>query len=70
MDSLMSIELKHWIGRELKINLPVVALLDASIEQLTTLLADELLRADLASPAGSAGRATDTSAETIEEFLV
>ena len=66
----MSIELKNWIGRELKINLPVAALLDASIEQLTTLLADELLRVEMASPAGSAGRAADTSEETIEEFLV
>ena len=70
LDSLMSIELKNWIGRELKINLPVITLLDASVEELTTRLADELLRTEMALPGGSAGHATETSEETIEEFTV
>jgi hypothetical protein len=54
-DSLMAVELRNWIGGELRINLPIVELMRPSLSRLTELLLQQLAPSDKVGgePSGS-----------------
>ncbi|MCB0190968.1 MAG: SDR family NAD(P)-dependent oxidoreductase, partial [Anaerolineae bacterium] len=70
MDSLMSIELKNMVSRDLNISLSITSFIDSSVEQLATLLSDQFTRTALLQPESSAADADDRSDDLEEEFVI
>jgi acyl transferase domain-containing protein/SAM-dependent methyltransferase/acyl carrier protein len=51
LDSLMGVELRNWIEGELRVNLPIVELMQGpSVDRLADLLLEQLTRSDTAPP--------------------
>ena len=76
MDSLMALEFRNQLTTDLQVTVPLVAFVDASLEELVAKLDEQLLHAGVTQasaslPTRSPNSAEDTSAENeVEEFLL